>query len=100
MGFEHPSVKRDVFHPHVEVGPIENDKGEGCGHSCATTGLGDNQADANENFDHTARMHPKTGIFKLGGDNGLKPYRVREMLNANIDKEKTEENGHRTFDSV
>ena len=83
----------DVVDPHVEVGPIDHDEKSCAPQTGLTSSLRDDESNAESDFNDAGHVDPKGCITKNFGDNGLKPDRVGEVLNAYIDVQAAEYNG-------
>ena len=87
------AVERDVVDPHVEVGPVNANEENHTSQRSMATGPRQNEADANGDFHDAGDEHPNGWVAKNRWDNRLKPRRIREMLNANVDVHQTENSG-------
>ena len=86
------AVEWNVVDPHVEIRPINSNEEHQARQPCIPPRERKNEADANGNFHHARDEHPDGWVAQHSRDNRLKPGRVREVLNADIDVHPTKEN--------
>ena len=83
----------DVVDPHVEVGPVDNDE-EGCApQPSLAPGLRDDESDAKSDFNDACDIDPKGWVTKNRGYDWLKPCRIGEVLNVDIDIHSSKDDG-------
>ena len=80
----------DVVDPHVEVGPIDDDEKRCAPQPGLTSSLRDDESNAKSDFNDAGQVDPKGCVAKNCGDDWLKPNRIGEVLNADIDVQATE----------
>ena len=80
----------DVVDPHVEVGPIDDDEKRCAPQPGLTSSLRDDESNAKSDFNDAGQVDPKGCVTKNYGDDRLKPNRIGEVLNADIDVQSTE----------
>ena len=83
----------DVVDPHVEVGPIDDDEKRCAPQPGLTSSLRDDESNAKSDFNDAGQVDPKGCVTKNYGDDRLKPNRIGEVLNADIDVHSTKYNG-------
>ena len=86
------AVERDVVDPHVEIRPINSNEEHQARQPCIPPRERENEADADGNFHHARDEHPDGGVAQDGGNDGLKPGGIGEVLNAYIDVHSPKEN--------
>ena len=84
------AVERYVVDPHVEVRPVNTHQKHQAAQGRIAPSPRQDEADADGNFHHARDEHPDGRVAQDSGDDRLKPSRVGEVLNTDIDVHQTE----------